>query len=94
MPPFLITPPLAWRCKESEFGMPVDAILFTGDEGLDFDCGAINGLVVSNAAVDDLDFIGAPKREDRLVGEEAREILLIPDNIEGVRGVFASERER
>ena len=38
-------------------------------------------------------FKGAPGREERLVGE-AKEILFIEEKIEGVKGVFASERAR
>jgi hypothetical protein len=48
---------------------------------------------VSNAFVEGLDFKGAPGREERLVGE-AKEILFIEESIEGVNGVFASERAR
>lgn len=57
---------------------------------------------MSNAfVVVGLDFKGAPPpmgpagREERcLVGEEAREMLFIEESMEGVKGVFASERAR
>lgn len=48
----------------------------------------MNGFEVSN--VDDLDFVG-PRR---FGGELARETEFSPEMREGVRGVFASERER
>lgn len=47
--------------------------------------------LASKAPVDGFDF---NPRDGFLVGEEARETLLMPEMIEGVRGVFASERER
>jgi hypothetical protein len=75
--------------------MPPDASRLTGEEGRDFDCGwgAMKGLVVSNGPVEDLDFVGAPGRELRLVGEP-NETLFIPVKIDGVKGVFASDRVR
>lgn len=75
--------------------MPPDASRFTGDEGRDFECvgGAIKGLVVSNGPDEDLDFVGPPGRELRLVGEP-NETLFIPDKMDGVKGVFASDRAR
>lgn len=69
------------------------AIHFTGEDTRDFDWEEIKGLVMSNALVEGLDFKGAPGREERLVGE-AKETLFIDENIEGVKGVFASERAR
>lgn len=74
---------------------------FTGEDTRDFgweeeeEEGIIKGFVMSNAFVDDgLDFKGAaPGREERLVGE-TKETLFIEESIEGVNGVFASERAR
>lgn len=51
----------------------------------------MKGLVVSKGAVDDFPLLG-PGRDDRFVGDEARETLFMPDRIEGVRGVLASDR--
>jgi len=51
----------------------------------------MKGLVVSKGAVDDFPLLG-PGRDDRFVGDEARETLFMPDKIEGVRGVLASDR--
>lgn len=73
--------------------MPPAAIHFTGEDTRDFDCEEMKGLVISNAFVEGLDFKGAPGREERLVGED-KETLFIEENIEGVKGVFASERAR
>lgn len=53
----------------------------------------MNGLVVSNGPDEGLGFIGAPGRELRLVGEP-NETLFIPDKMDGVKGVFASDRAR
>lgn len=69
------------------------AIHFTGEDARDLDWEKINGLVMSNAFVEGLDFKGAPGREERLVGE-AKETLFIDKSTEGVKGVFASERAR
>ena len=73
--------------------MPPAAIHFTGEDARDFDWEEIKGLVMSNGLVEGLDFKGAPGREERLVGE-AIETLFIDESIEGVKGVFASERAR
>jgi hypothetical protein len=91
-----MTPPLACRWNDSEVGMLLCAMRFTGDDGRDFGCGtgAINGLVVSKGPVEDLDLVGAPGRVVRLIGEGARDTLFIADMRDGVKGVFTSDRAR
>ncbi len=54
----------------------------------------MKGFVVSKAAVDGFDFVGAPGRAGLLVGVEAKDALLMAETSEGVRGVFTSERDR
>jgi hypothetical protein len=71
-------------------GIPPPAIHLTGDEARDFDWEEINGFVMSNMFVEDLDFKAGPGREERLVGEARA----TNPSCEGVKGVFASERAR
>ncbi len=84
MPPFLITPDAACRCKSAALGN------LTGDPGLEREEPAadMKGFDISNGPVVDLVFV-------RLFdGEDASETPLTPATTDGVSGVFASERVR
>lgn len=88
-----MTPPPACLCNESATLIPPLAWRLDGEAGRERGLAeAMNGFVVSKALVEDLDLKAAL---GRFVGDEfegAKESELIPERIEGVRGVFASER--
>lgn len=84
-PPLRITPTLACRERDWETAMPPEAEdRLTGLTGRDRGA-AMNGLLASPACVARLEF---------LLGVLTNAMLFIPAKKDGVKGVFASERER